>query len=190
MDRVVLAVLVGVLALSGGQAVAQSARWGYVGSGATGHVYIDTQTIERTGNVAEAWFREETLTTPSYISTRVRYKFDCPVRKIAAVALITYSSTGAVKSSDEQPYQPYRSVVPDSAGENAWAAACPEEAEPMGLEQVGALGRELRAKDPNFDRKFDRISSEIQRIQQTLPATQWARAIRSEWESMPTEGRP
>ena len=190
MNRGVLAVLIGVLGLTAGQAAAQESRWAYVGSSANGSTYFDTQTIERTNGMAEAWFREESKGASSYVTDRTRYRFDCPNRKIGTVSTISYSATGAVKASYDPSYVPLDAVVPETAGENAWAIACPEEAAPLGLQQVGALGEKLRRTDPNFDAKFKRIQPFVGWVQANLPATQWARAIQLEWDSLSTQELP
>lgn len=184
-DGLMLAALAAMSAFAAGEAAAQESRWAYVGSSASGSTYFDTQTIERTNGIAEAWFREESKGASSYVTERTRYRFDCPNRKIGTVSTISYSVTGAVKSSYDPAYVAMHAVVPETTGENAWAISCPEEAAPLGLQQVGALGRELRRDDPEFHAKFEQMQPFIRWAQANLPATLWARAIRDEWEKLP-----
>lgn len=191
MDRGVLAVLIGALALTAGQAAAQASRWAYVGSTIGGHTYFDTATVEREAGMAEAWFRDEVPGPPRYVASRTRYRFDCPNRRIGTVSATSYSATGAVKSSFNPPrIQMFVVEVPNTRYENAWAMACPEEAVQLGLKRMGALEEELRRTDPNFDVKFKKMQPFIGWAQANLPATEWARAIGYEWDTLSSQESP
>lgn len=55
--------------------------------------------------------------------------------------------------------------------------ATAEQAHQQALQQVGALGQQLRAADPHFDAKFKAIQPMVAVIQSTLPPQEWAGAI-------------
>ena len=55
-----------------------------------------------------------------------------------------------------------------------------------GLQQVTALGQQLRAADPaGFEAKYKLISPMIARIQKTLPPSEWVGAIKDAWDVLP-----
>lgn len=53
------------------------------------------------------------------------------------------------------------------------------------LQQVGALGQQLRAADPLFEAKFKAIQPMVAVIQSTLPPQQWATAIQQAYLAAP-----
>jgi len=53
------------------------------------------------------------------------------------------------------------------------------------LQQVGALGQQLRAADPLFEAKFKAIQPMVAVIQETLPPQQWAAAIHKAYQAAP-----
>ncbi|KRG63908.1 hypothetical protein ABB26_10025 [Stenotrophomonas humi] len=53
------------------------------------------------------------------------------------------------------------------------------------LQQVGALGQQLRAADPQFEAKFKAIQPMVAVIQSTLPPQQWAAAIQQAYLAAP-----
>jgi|GEM_PF-3156031 len=53
------------------------------------------------------------------------------------------------------------------------------------LQQVGALGQQLRAADPQFEAKFKAIQPMVAVIQETLPPQQWAAAIHKAYQAAP-----
>ncbi len=53
------------------------------------------------------------------------------------------------------------------------------------LQQVGALGQQLRAADPLFEAKFKSIQPMVAVIQETLPPQQWAAAIHKAYQAAP-----
>jgi len=53
------------------------------------------------------------------------------------------------------------------------------------LQQVGALGQQLRAADPLFEAKFKTIQPMVAVIQETLPPQQWAGAIQRAYLAAP-----
>jgi len=53
------------------------------------------------------------------------------------------------------------------------------------LQQVGALGQQLRAADPLFEAKFKTIQPMVAVIQETLPPQQWAAAIQKAYLAAP-----
>ncbi|MNM28129.1 hypothetical protein D3C81_386370 [compost metagenome] len=60
-----------------------------------------------------------------------------------------------------------------------------EQAHQQGLQQVGALGQQLRAADPQFEAKFKAIQPMVAVIQSTLPPQQWATAIQQAYLAAP-----
>lgn len=60
-----------------------------------------------------------------------------------------------------------------------------EQAHQEALQQVGALGQQLRAADPQFEAKFKAIQPMVAVIQETLPPQQWAAAIHKAYQAAP-----
>lgn len=63
--------------------------------------------------------------------------------------------------------------------------ATAEHAQQQALQQVGALGQQLRASDPHFEAKFRSIQPMVTMIQSTLPPHQWAPAIHQAYLAAP-----
>lgn len=63
--------------------------------------------------------------------------------------------------------------------------ASAEQAHQQALQQVGALGQQLRAADPLFEAKFKSIQPMVAVIQSTLPPQQWAAAIQQAYLAAP-----
>lgn len=63
--------------------------------------------------------------------------------------------------------------------------ATAEQAHQQALQQVGALGQQLRAADPHFDAKFKAIQPMVAVIQSTLPPQEWAGAIQRAYLAAP-----
>lgn len=63
--------------------------------------------------------------------------------------------------------------------------ATAEQVHQQALQQVGALGQQLRAADPHFDAKFKAIQPMVAMIQSTLPPQQWAGAIQQAYLAAP-----
>lgn len=63
--------------------------------------------------------------------------------------------------------------------------ATAEQAHQQALQQVGALGQQLRAADPHFDAKFKSIQPMVAVIQSTLPPQEWAGAIQRAYLAAP-----
>lgn len=61
-----------------------------------------------------------------------------------------------------------------------------DQAQQDALQQVGALGQQLRAADPLFEAKFKTIQPMVAVIQSTLPPQQWAAAIQKAYLAAPT----
>ncbi|HST44501.1 MAG TPA: hypothetical protein VLK29_04670 [Luteimonas sp.] len=60
-----------------------------------------------------------------------------------------------------------------------------QQAEQQGLQQVAALGEQLRTSDPDFQRKFQFLAPTMALIQQTLPPQQWAAQIQAAYQQLP-----
>jgi len=58
-------------------------------------------------------------------------------------------------------------------------------AQQQGLQEVQALGAQLRAGDPQFQQKFAYRAPTVEIIQQTLPPDQWAAAIQNAYQRLP-----
>lgn len=63
--------------------------------------------------------------------------------------------------------------------------ATAEQVHQQALQQVGALGQQLRAADPHFDVKFKAIQPMVAVIQSTLPPQEWAGAIQRAYLAAP-----
>lgn len=70
----------------------------------------------------------------------------------------------------------------DTSQQQNWQA---QQAEQMGLQQVAALGNQLRTADPDFQRKFQYLAPAVALIQQTLPPQQWAAQIQAAYQQLP-----
>ncbi|MCW0413488.1 hypothetical protein NG831_06505 [Xanthomonas sacchari] len=70
----------------------------------------------------------------------------------------------------------------DTSQQQSWQA---QQAEQMGLQQVAALGNQLRTADPDFQRKFQFLAPTVALIQQTLPPQQWAAQIQAAYQQLP-----
>lgn len=166
-----------------GAASAQD-RWGYAGSSDEFAIYLDSATASRNGDLVQVWVEHRYKSSRLYSRTSSLHRIDCVRRTLATLSTVEYDPAGKVKRSQASGGSP-EPIVPGTVGELTWGAACPNEAEPLGLEQVRALGDRLRRDDPDFEPKFSGISAAISRIQATLPPTLWAAGIELEWSLIP-----
>ena len=131
----------------------------------------------------EAWFEHRYKPHAELSKSLAMMRIDCRRRVITILSSVQYGTDSKVTMSSSVPGSP-DPIVPGSMGELNWGAACPEEAETFGLEQVRKLGERLRRDDPDFDEKFSGMSARIKAIQAVLPPTLWAPAIENEWRKL------
>lgn len=160
-------------------------RWQYSGDGIEDGfgIYLDTTTLERDGDYANAWFEYRYTAKKDGFRDLALFRINCARRSLRLDSKMEYDANGkllrsASASSAEAP------IAPQSVGEMLWGAACPEEAKPLGLKQVQTLGDRLRREDADFDRKFAEISESIGSIQAIFPPTLWAAVIELEWSKL------
>ena len=94
-------------------------------------VYVDPDTMRRTGNLVTMWvlFDYKTMQKPaslSYLSSRVQKQYDCAEevdRRLEFTWFSANMSSGNVMytNSDEGKWRP---VTPGSIGQTLWKAAC------------------------------------------------------------------
>ncbi len=184
MERLMIGKATGVLIalIAAAGALAQD-RWRYAGTSPEYDVYLDSATLSRSGSNVDAWFEHRYKPQGELSKSLNMMRIDCTRRTVAVLSSVQYGKDSKVKLSSTDP-GPQSPIIPGSMGELAWGAACPEEAEPFGLEQVRMLGERLRRADPAFDRKISEMSATISGIQAVLPPTLWAAAIESEWRKL------
>lgn len=159
-----------------------SDRWRYVGETAEFEVQMDFDTFEREGDFATAWFEYRYFKPTDVSRHSMLVRIDCVKRTRQELSGITYDQRGRVSHSSNQPLGRAH-IVPDTAGELSWGAACPEEATPLGRKRLGAKLDELMRGDAQSDRRLSEISSYILVAQERLPPTLWADVVEFEWKN-------
>jgi len=69
-------------------------------------------------------------------------------------------------------------------------AAQAQQAEQQALQDVAALGNQLRTSDPQFLQKFAYLQPTVEIIQATMPPSQWAAAIQQAYQRLPAIAAP
>lgn len=69
-------------------------------------------------------------------------------------------------------------------------AAQAQQAEQQALQDVAALGNQLRTSDPQFLQKFAYLQPTVEIIQATMPPAQWAAAIQQAYQRLPGVAAP
>lgn len=69
--------------------------------------------------------------------------------------------------------------------QNQHRASQAEQAQQQALQEVAAVGQQLRANDPQFKEKFAFLAPTVDIIQSTLPPAQWAAAIQQAYQRLP-----
>lgn len=65
-----------------------------------------------------------------------------------------------------------------------------QQAQSAGMQQVQALGDQLRRQDPAFQQKFAYLLPTIEVIQSSMPPDQWAQAIHNAYQRLPAIAAP
>ncbi len=107
---------------------ADAANWVFVDSSNKAGVYIDWDSIERSGNRVTAW--EKWIYKPDakrvQAEAKIRNRYDCVSRTIKLLYSINYAENGSVISSFtfNEYDAPPSPVVPESIGEAVLDRAC------------------------------------------------------------------
>lgn len=121
-------ILLGVLLLT---ATSAWAEWVRVGGSADHYVYVDLDTIVRSGDKAKLVYLNEHLTVQvdargRFLSSTVQSEYDCSEKR-RRLLFYTWHS-GRMGSGDviftDNDLGKWRPVVPDSVGEILWKIAC------------------------------------------------------------------
>lgn len=99
---------------------------------------------------------------------------DGEITRAAAEELIRTRRAAALQQDSQQRQR-----------QQAEQQASAEQAHQQALQQVGALGQQLRAADPQFEARFKSIQPMVAVIQNTLPPQQWAAAIQQAYLAAP-----
>lgn len=99
---------------------------------------------------------------------------DGEITRAAAEELIRTRRAAALQQDSQQRQR-----------QQAEQQASEEQAHQQALQQVGALGQQLRAADPQFEARFKSIQPIVAVIQNTLPPQQWAAAIQQAYLAAP-----
>lgn len=83
-----------------------------------------------------------------------------------------------------------RGVLQTEHQQNQHRASQAEQAQQQALQEVAAIGQQLRAADPQFQQKFAFLAPTVEIIQATLPPAQWATAIQQAYQRMPAIAAP
>ena len=175
-----------MFALMAAGSVEAQDRWRYAGASDEFEIFLDSATASRSGDLVEVWVEHRYQSSKVHSRTSSLSRINCVRRTLSTLSNVEYDPAGKVKRSHTSNGLP-EPIVPGTVGELTWGAACPIEAEPLGLEQVRSLGERLRRDDPDFEAKFSGISAAISRIQATLPPTLWVAAIELEWSTIPAQ---
>ena len=116
------------MSMAAALAQAASERWVEVSRDSGQASYIDTQTIQRRGNVATAWLRTELATPLEDGETLLMFQneFDCSARTYALVAWHHRSGDDKTISEGSVPADERRTspVLPETQGEAEFDIAC------------------------------------------------------------------
>jgi hypothetical protein len=107
--------------------------WVIVGADKTDTQYVNPSTIRRKGNMVKMWDLidlkkakvVDKLIKP-YMSMKHQFEYDCEEERMRVLSSSLHSGNmgkGNVVFSDSEPDQ-WRSIPPDSRGENMWSVAC------------------------------------------------------------------
>jgi len=123
--------LITLLMLNTGPA---SAEWVAIGSSESlgGYtVYVDPDTIRRTGDLVKVWAltdytSRQTVADRSFLSSKAHHQFDCTEERQRELAVTWFSSNmgkgnGVWNTSDQTTWRP---VAPGSVGQGVWNFAC------------------------------------------------------------------
>ena len=95
--------------------------------------------------------------------------------RATAVELIQLRQRGVLQQESE------------AAQQRSWQA---QQAQQQAMNEVAALGNQLRAADPQFKEKFAFLAPTVEIIQNTLPPQQWAQALHSAYQRLPAIPAP
>jgi hypothetical protein len=97
------------------------------------------------------------------------------LERAAAVELVQHRQRGLLQSEQQQ---------------NQHRASQAEQAQQQALQEVAAIGQQLRAADPQFKQKFAFLAPTVEIIQATMPPAQWATAIQQAYQRLPAVAAP
>jgi hypothetical protein len=108
------------------------AEWTEIKGNNQVRLYIDFATIHIKGTRVKVWglLDYTTIHTDkelSYLSTKGQYEYDCSQEQSAGRAFVFYSGNmgeGEVVSSNDNPDQRFKPVVPDTIGDDLLKAVC------------------------------------------------------------------
>jgi len=113
---------------------ADAANWVKVVDSGTSRVFVDTDSIKRTGDIVAAWYRRDfNRPMPAekghrlYRSAKVLNYYNCPDREVAAAQWITYENKdgrGKVISNEKVNSLVYGDVPRGEAGEAIFDFVC------------------------------------------------------------------
>lgn len=173
-----------LLLLAAGSATGQD-RWQYVGDGlddAFG-AYMDTASLARNGDYADAWF-EYRYSRHKRLSRTLNFvQINCVRRTIIIQSFTEYGLDGKRAGGSQGPTQ-QAYIAPQSVGELLWGAACRKESEPQGMAEVAALAERLQARDPDYGRKMSELKPTLVSIEALFPPTLWAQVIELEYNKL------
>lgn len=126
---IALMVLCGLLARS-----ADAAHWEKIVDSKTSSIFVDTDSINRIGDIVTAWYRRD-FNQPMvadknhllYRSSKVLNYYNCTDREIASARWITYEKkggTGKVISNEKVITLAYGDVLPGEASEAIFNFVC------------------------------------------------------------------
>jgi hypothetical protein len=132
MSRVASSTFIVLCALSAGNA--DAANWVKVVDSKTSRVFVDTSSINRTGDIVTAWYKRDfnqpmvsEKNRPPYKSSKVLNYYNCSDREIATAQWITYANKdglGKAISNQKVISLEYGDVPPGETGEAVFDFVC------------------------------------------------------------------
>lgn len=125
MRKVILVIWLSVMSSSA------IAEWVKVGSNEKTTIYVDSATVQRTGNMAAMWHLIDFKTAKKdmgdmYVSTKEQNEYDCNEKKLRRRAFSEHSKNmggGEVVYSDSFTSK-WKPVTPESGIQILWETAC------------------------------------------------------------------
>jgi tetratricopeptide (TPR) repeat protein len=100
-------------------------RWHSVFNTSASEMYLDSQTVEYpTADIAQFWIKLVDTKQPANGTYELEhYAVNCRTKMVNTLAYLKYNSSGNVTSSVDSP-SGYKSVVPDTLGEQLYSGMC------------------------------------------------------------------
>lgn len=109
-------------------------HWVKAASGKISMIYVDTDSMDRTGDIVSVWFRQD-FTSPlstekhngAYRSSKVLNYYNCAEHEAATAQFITYEGAGGkgkVLSSEKADSLEYSDVSSDEASKQVFNFVC------------------------------------------------------------------